>query len=87
MFIVLVFGGFLILFYVSVVFNIELIELDNSGMDKVDLLVFELGLQVVGIYYVDIIVDDVFLEMGDIQFIVSKVDNGDVLLQFCLSFV
>ncbi|MCU6227090.1 fimbria/pilus outer membrane usher protein [Enterobacter cloacae] len=85
MFIVLAFGGSSTSLYASVAFNTELIELDNPGMDKADLSAFESGSQAPGIYHVDIIVDDAFLETGDIQFTASKADNGDASLQPCLS--
>lgn len=85
MFIALAFGGSSTSLYASVAFNTELIELDNPGMDKADLSAFESGLQAPGIYHVDIIVDDAFLETGDIQFTASKADNGDASLQPCLS--
>lgn len=85
MFIALAFGGSSTSLYASVAFNSELIELDNPGMDKADLLAFESGSQAPGIYHVDIIVDDAFLETGDIQFTASKADNGDASLQPCLS--
>lgn len=85
MFIALAFGGSSTSLYASVAFNTELIELDNPGMDKADLSAFESGSQAPGIYHVDIIVDDAFLETGDIQFTASKADNGDASLQPCLS--
>ncbi|MBE1251890.1 fimbria/pilus outer membrane usher protein [Enterobacter cloacae] len=85
MFIALAFGGSSTSLYASVAFNTELIELDNPGMDKADLSAFESGSQAPGIYHVDIIVDDAFLETGDIQFTASKGDNGDASLQPCLS--
>ena len=85
MFIALAFGGSSTSLYASVAFNTELIELDNPGMDKADLSAFESGSQAPGIYHVDIIVDDAFLETGDIQFTGSKADNGDASLQPCLS--
>ncbi|MDK2707425.1 fimbria/pilus outer membrane usher protein [Enterobacter cloacae] len=85
MFIALAFGGSSTSLYASVAFNTELIELDNPGMDKADLSAFESGSQAAGIYHVDIIVDDAFLETGDIQFTASKADNGDASLQPCLS--
>lgn len=85
MFIALAFGGSSTSLYASVAFNSELIELDNPGMDKADLSAFESGSQAPGIYHVDIIVDDAFLETGDIQFTASKADNGDASLQPCLS--
>ena len=83
--IALAFGGSSTSLYASVAFNTELIELDNPGMDKADLSAFESGSQAPGIYHVDIIVDDAFLETGDIQFTASKADNGDASLQPCLS--
>lgn len=85
MFIALAFGGSSTSLYASVAFNTELIELDNPGMDKADLSAFESGSQAPGIYHVDIIVDDAFLETGDIQFTASKADSGDASLQPCLS--
>lgn len=85
MIIALAFGGSSTSLYASVAFNTELIELDNPGMDKADLSAFESGSQAPGIYHVDIIVDDAFLETGDIQFTASKADNGDASLQPCLS--
>ncbi|MRM09801.1 fimbria/pilus outer membrane usher protein [Enterobacter cloacae subsp. dissolvens] len=85
MFIALAFGGSSTSLYASVAFNTELIELDNPGLDKADLSAFESGSQAPGIYHVDIIVDDAFLETGDIQFTASKADNGDASLQPCLS--
>ncbi|MCK7416246.1 fimbrial biogenesis outer membrane usher protein [Enterobacter cloacae] len=85
MFIALAFGGSSTSLYASVAFNTELIELDNPGMDKADLSAFESGSQAPGIYHVDIIADDAFLETGDIQFTASKADNGDASLQPCLS--
>ncbi|HFK6079268.1 TPA: fimbria/pilus outer membrane usher protein [Enterobacter cloacae] len=85
MFIALAFGGTSTSLYASVAFNTELIELDNPGMDKADLSAFESGSQAPGIYHVDIIVDDAFLETGDIQFTASKANNGEALLQPCLS--
>lgn len=85
MFIALAFGGSSTSLYASVAFNTELIELDNPGMDKADLSAFKSGSQAPGIYHVDIIVDDAFLETGDIQFTASKADNGDASLQPCLS--
>ena len=63
-FIALAFGGSSTSLYASVAFNTELIELDNPGMDKADLSAFESGSQAAGIYHVDIIVDDAFLETG-----------------------
>ncbi|HCR2005409.1 TPA: fimbrial biogenesis outer membrane usher protein [Enterobacter cloacae subsp. dissolvens] len=85
MFIALAFGGSSTSLYASVAFNTELIELDNPGRDKADLSAFESGSQAPGIYHVDIIVDDAFLQTGDIQFTASKADNGDASLQPCLS--
>lgn len=71
--------------YASVAFNTELIELDNPGMGKADLSAFESGAQAPGIYHVDIVVDDQFVETADIHFTAGKTDSGNDALQPCLN--
>lgn len=71
--------------YASETFNTELVELDNPGMGKADLSAFETGSQAPGTYHVDIILDDQLMETRDIAFAAVKSDDGNEILQPCLS--
>lgn len=71
--------------YANETFNTELVELDNPGMGKADLSAFESGTQASGIYHVDIILDDQFMETRDITFATVKTESGNNVLQPCLS--
>lgn len=66
-------------------FNPELVELDNPNAVRVDLSHFESGAQSPGTYHVDILLNDRWLEAGDVAFSAATDADGSERLEPCLS--
>ncbi|MEB6377366.1 fimbrial biogenesis outer membrane usher protein [Leclercia adecarboxylata] len=71
--------------YAREYFNPELIELDNPGIDRADLIGFETGSQAAGVYHVDIILDGQLTETRDVAFANVTDSQGESRLEPCLS--